>query len=192
MNKQREPNRTIIGQGQWLQLQSIQYQDPKGQIRQWELATRIRGKVAVAIIARIMPLRLIVLVRQFRPPIQDTVIEFPAGLMDENETPEAAAVREFYEETGYYLQVDRIYPPVFNSPGLTDESAWIVVGHVNAQAYLNKSPVPSPEPAEFIETILIPEAQLVSKLNEWICQGQKIDAKVMSFILGIRWQEVGF
>jgi 8-oxo-dGTP pyrophosphatase MutT (NUDIX family) len=49
---------------------------------------------------------LIPIVRQFRPILGRTTLEFPAGLVDEGETPEIAAAREFSEETG--LTIDKL------------------------------------------------------------------------------------
>ncbi len=43
----------------------------------------------------------IILVRQFRHAIQSTTLEFPAGSIEGEETPEEAAARELFEETGY-------------------------------------------------------------------------------------------
>lgn len=56
----------------------------------------------------------IVLQKQYRPPIDKIVIEVPAGLVDEGETAEQAAVRELKEETGYVGQVTEITPLMFN------------------------------------------------------------------------------
>jgi 8-oxo-dGTP pyrophosphatase MutT (NUDIX family) len=46
----------------------------------------------------------VILVRQHRPAIGKTLLEIPAGLLDEGETPEDAALRECEEETGYRPQ----------------------------------------------------------------------------------------
>lgn len=43
----------------------------------------------------------IILVRQFRPAIRRTTLEFPAGTIENQELPEFAAARELWEETGY-------------------------------------------------------------------------------------------
>jgi ADP-ribose pyrophosphatase len=43
----------------------------------------------------------VVMVRQYRHGIRDVTLEIPGGLVETNETPEAAAERELWEETGY-------------------------------------------------------------------------------------------
>jgi ADP-ribose pyrophosphatase len=44
----------------------------------------------------------IVLIKQYRAPLDDYVIEAPAGVIDEGETPDETARRELVEEIGYY------------------------------------------------------------------------------------------
>lgn len=56
----------------------------------------------------------IVLQKQFRPPLDKVVIEIPAGLIDEGETAEQAAIRELKEETGYVAEVLETSPVMFN------------------------------------------------------------------------------
>jgi len=59
----------------------------------------------------------ILLQKQFRPPLDKTVIEIPAGLIDAGETVEQAAVRELKEETGYVGTVTESSPVMFNGRG---------------------------------------------------------------------------
>ncbi|MEM0355821.1 MAG: NUDIX hydrolase [Desulfurococcaceae archaeon] len=44
----------------------------------------------------------IVLIKQFRPTINDYIIEAPAGVVDQGENPDETARRELVEEIGYY------------------------------------------------------------------------------------------
>ena len=65
----------------------------------------------------------LLLQKQFRPPVDKVCIEIPAGLLDEGETPEACAIRELKEETGYIGEVishDGVTasPIMFNDPGM--------------------------------------------------------------------------
>lgn len=43
----------------------------------------------------------LVMVRQYRPVIEEYCLEVPTGMVEEGESPEEAAVRELAEETGY-------------------------------------------------------------------------------------------
>src|SRR5690625_1875457 len=42
-----------------------------------------------------------VLVKQYRKPLERTIVEIPAGKIEPNERPEITALRELEEETGY-------------------------------------------------------------------------------------------
>lgn len=56
----------------------------------------------------------LLLQKQYRPPVDKVVIEVPAGLIDEGETPEECAVRELKEETGYVGVAERTSTVMFN------------------------------------------------------------------------------
>jgi len=63
----------------------------------------------------------VVLLRQFRAPLQDFIIEAPAGVVDPGESPEDAARRELEEETGYYPRILRKLGSFTPAPGYSSE-----------------------------------------------------------------------
>jgi ADP-ribose pyrophosphatase len=97
------------------------YQDPNGATRTWESAERqTRPKNSDIDGVGIVAIRTgdagpeIVLQKQYRPPLNKVVIEIPAGLIDEGESAEQAALRELKEETGYVGKVVEVSPVMFN------------------------------------------------------------------------------
>lgn len=69
----------------------------------------------------------IVLIKQYRPAIDDYIYELPAGLIDEGETIEEASRRELFEETGLKAKrVELFLKPSYTSVGMTDETTAIV------------------------------------------------------------------
>lgn len=78
----------------------------------------------------------IVLVRQYRYPVNDYVYELPAGLIDAGETAWEAAVREIKEETGMFFEPYTDYPdslkrPFIQSQGMADECDITVYGYAS-------------------------------------------------------------
>ncbi|MGN0870708.1 MAG: NUDIX hydrolase, partial [Victivallales bacterium] len=71
-----------IAAGKWLLLNELTYEDRKGKIRTWEAAARQNCAGAVAIICTLKPSNRLILVRQYRPPVNKLTIEFPAGLVN--------------------------------------------------------------------------------------------------------------
>lgn len=75
----------------------------------------------------------IVLIRQYRYPIDDYIYEFPAGLVEAGEDFKEAGIRELKEETGLELEAinvpDMYSKPYFTTIGMTDESCGTVYGY---------------------------------------------------------------
>ena len=74
----------------------------------------------------------VVLVRQFRYPINGYVYEFPAGLVEPGENMLEAGIREMFEETGLEfapVEGGAFSRPFFTTVGMTDESCGTVYGY---------------------------------------------------------------
>ncbi len=87
---------TLLAQGKYLKLVK------EGT---WEYVVRINC-TGIAVIVALTPKKELILVEQYRKPVKNKVIEFPAGLVgdvlgQEHESIALAAGRELYEETGY-------------------------------------------------------------------------------------------
>ena len=102
MNQNDEPferviERESVFRGKYLHLERLKIKLPDGRLGEREIV-RVRDAVAV------LPVDedgMVHLVRQHRPAIGRTLLEAPAGLLDDEEDEEGAAVRECEEETGY-------------------------------------------------------------------------------------------
>ncbi|MGD0309856.1 MAG: NUDIX hydrolase [Acidobacteriota bacterium] len=63
----------------------------------------------------------LLLIRQFRYPLQEYILEFPAGKLDSGQTPLENVKRELEEETGYRAEVMSYEFSYHTSPGFCDE-----------------------------------------------------------------------
>src|SRR5699024_5963277 len=106
-----------IYKGQVITLEIKDVTLPNGETAKREC---IKHPGAVAIIA-ITPDKKIVLVEQYRKPLERTLIEIPAGKMETGEKPEITAVRELEEETGYTTHNLTYVDSFYTSPGFADE-----------------------------------------------------------------------
>ena len=172
-----------IAAGKWLALNRISYQDNRGVERIWESVSRKKSSGAVAIICTLVPSGRLILVRQYRPPADSMVIEFPAGLVNPGESPEETAVRELREETGYRGRLLRMIPDTFSSPGLSSEIVRLAVMEAdeNAQGEL----VTEFDETEDIETILVGRGELEDFLLSASRRGDQIDGRVSAFSVGL-------
>jgi ADP-ribose pyrophosphatase len=67
------------------------------------------------------------LLRNVRPAVEETLWEVPAGTLEPGEAPEAAAVRELEEETGYRASSWRKLGAFYPSPGVLSERMHLFV-----------------------------------------------------------------
>lgn len=80
----------------------------------------------------------LVMIRQYRYPLDAWIYELPAGLVDEGESPREAAIREMKEETGldftpYEEGEPAFQKPLFLGAGMTDETSTSVFGYADGE-----------------------------------------------------------
>jgi len=158
----------ILGVGRFLRLEK------KGV---WEFVTRPGIHGAVAMIA-LTDAGQLVLVEQFRPPVDRRVIEIPAGLVGdlpgaEDEDLAVAAERELLEETGYRAtRLTRVAegPP---SPGMCAE----IVTFFHASGLVREGEGGGDE-SEDIRVHLVPVAEAPAWLGRQAAAGALIDPKI--------------
>lgn len=143
----------------------------------WEFVQRVNLSGIVGMIP-ITDEGKLVLVEQFRIPVNASVIELPAGLVgdvsgSEEEAMETAARRELIEETGYEpARLERLYEGA-PSAGLSDE-------HITIYLATGLRKV-GPGGGDETEEIIVHEvggAELLSWLDLRRTEGKVIDIKV--------------
>jgi ADP-ribose pyrophosphatase len=97
----------------------------------------------------------VVLVRQYRPPLDMMELGLPAGLVEAGERPEEAARRELAEETGYAGGEWEQLGSVASSPSLKDNWAYLFL----AQGVEETAP-PDPDEHELVEVVRVPVEEL--------------------------------
>lgn len=119
----------------------------------------------------------IVLVRQYRPALDDFLLELPAGIRDvDGEPPEVTANRELVEEVG--MRAERLdhLTTIHNAAGYCDEQIFIFIGRELTQ--VDRELTNSPEEVE-MEIVRLP----LSEAREMVSSGQITDAKTIIGIL---------
>jgi ADP-ribose pyrophosphatase len=123
-----------------------------------------------AVIAALFPGNDILLLRQFRYPIQKVIIELPAGKLDAGEDPMDCARRELEEETGWSASNLELLSSMMTTPGFCSE-----VLHIYLATGLTAGEQRLEQGEESIELFRVPlrEAVLMCERGE-IADGKSI------------------
>ena len=97
----------------------------------------------------------VVLVRQYRPPLEMMELGPPAGLVEEGERPEDAARRELSEETGYTGGEWELLGSLASSPSLKDNWAYLFLARG-----VEETAAPDPDEYEIVEVVRVPVGEL--------------------------------
>lgn len=165
----------------WVKKYVLTYEMPDGRLHPYEVASRKgieafrallqanaageqpKGADAICIVAR-TPRDTLVMIREFRYPLNSWCIAFPAGLLEPGEDLAECANRELQEETGYAIVAGSHPKPLpqagYSSTGMTDETVQVVF--VEAE----KVGMAHTEPNELIEVFELPVTDVRTFLDE--------------------------
>jgi ADP-ribose pyrophosphatase len=144
--------------------------------RDWEAVERVNCDGIVGIVP-ITEEGEIILIRQFRPPVNSFVIELPAGLCDSGESPEAAAGRELIEETGYSAGSIKFLVKGPMSSGSSAELLAVFLATDLTYVGIGKR-----DETEDIEVLKIPSEDLITSLLSMQEDGSLIDLKIYGLV----------
>jgi len=133
----------IIYDGKIIKVTLEEVELPDGKIATREV---VKHPGAVAVLALTDDGKMIA-VRQFRKPLERTIVELPAGKLEPGEDPLACAARELEEETGYQASQYTHLSSFYTSPGFADELL-----HVYVATGLKPGPA-RPDEDEYVEVL---------------------------------------
>ena len=118
----------------------------------------------------------VVLERQFRYPVNQVMIEFPAGKLDPGEDSQLCAQRELREETGYgateWARAGVLHPVISYSTEFID--MWFARGLSPGERQLDQG--------EFLDVFTATPTDLL----QWCCDGRVTDAKTLTAALWLQ------
>ncbi|WP_368244010.1 NUDIX domain-containing protein [Clostridium tertium] len=110
-------NEKLIHKGNFMDFVNIDVKLPNGKNANRDV---IKHPGACAVIA-FLDSENIILVEQFRLPLNKTLLEIPAGKLNKKEDPMDCAKRELQEETGYVAKEIEYLGSIATAPGFCDE-----------------------------------------------------------------------
>lgn len=152
-----------------IKVDEIEYEST-GNIGRREVAVHPGGAVAVALTNE----NKIVMVRQFRYPFQEWLLELPAGKLDQNEDPLNCAARELAEETGYTAEKFIKLGHIYTTPGFCNE-----ILHIYLAENLTAGEHSREEGEEGMQVFEFS----IDEIKEKIRNGEIVDGKSISGIM---------
>ncbi|MNZ67538.1 ADP-ribose pyrophosphatase [compost metagenome] len=145
-----------------LQVDTVQLEDGRTATREI-----VKHPGAAAVMALVDGKLLVV--EQFRKPLEKFQVEIPAGKLDPGEDPMTAAARELEEETGYRSDDLKLISAFYTSPGFADEKLYIYFTDKVEQGTRN------PDEDEDLKV----EAITLEQAESYISEGRISDAKTI-------------
>lgn len=168
----RTGNKTVLKRGRTFQFVEQEIVHSDGRVKRID---KVEHPGAVVILPVDDDGRLIIL-KQFRPALMQTIYEFPAGTLEVDEDPALCAKRELAEEIGKaaerWVDLGKLYP----APGFCDEvqHCYFAAGLTDAHAEMDE------------DEVIEPERMTVAEIEAAISNGQIVDGKSLAIFLRAR------
>ena len=159
--------------GRLLHLELLRVRGPDGEVHEREVV-RHPGAVAIVPLLEEGERRKVILVRQYRAPVDRELLEIPAGTLEPGESPLECAKRELAEETGYCAQAWEKLAEFHTTPGFCDER--MVLYLARELEPLGKN---HPDEDEFLRVEAVP----LNELERMLLSGELGDAKTLIGLL---------
>ncbi|MBD9009863.1 MAG: NUDIX hydrolase [Clostridiales bacterium] len=158
-----------VFEGRIIKVKVDRVEMPDGSVATRELVEHPGGVGIVAITDK----DEIILVEQYRKPLDKAIYEIPAGKLDPGEHHRTCGIRELEEETGLSAKVFDYMGFIYPSPGFTDE-----VTHVYLAKELTQGET-HPDDDEFLDVKKVP----FDTALKMVMDGEINDAKSVFGIL---------
>ncbi len=162
-------NEKVIYEGKVINLKLVDTELEDGNTALREIVEHPGGVCVISIDEN----RDVLMVRQYRVPFSEMLLEVPAGKLDRGEEIEAAAGREFTEETGYIAKKLTYMGEFYPSVGFLDEKIRVFIGENLEKATQNL------DEDEFLDV----EKHNIDKLYEMVLKNEIKDAKTVIAIM---------
>lgn len=160
----------MIFKGKIISLQVDQVTLPNGGTASREI---VKHPGAVAVIPLLGDKMIVV--EQYRKPLEKSQVEIPAGKLDSGEEPLKAALRELEEETGYRTDNIRLVSSFYTSPGFADEIIHMYIAedlvkgtaNLDEDEFLDCEAITLEQAQQYMRDGLISDAKTIMAVYAW-------------------------